>query len=185
MTDVVNIDSREKLQDFVANEGKVKYLFFWGHRQEGKEVTKACLSQWYESPFKVDGIIYCTAEQYMMAEKARLFDDRHCLAKIFKSSNPGEVKKLGRTIKSFNEEIWIKERMKIVVAGNVAKFSQNEQLREFLVNTKNRVLVEASPVDRIWGIGLAVDNPQIENPWHWKGLNLLGFALMQVREQLK
>ncbi len=121
----------------------------------------------------------------MMAEKARLFDDRICLNRILKSNNPGEAKKLGRTVQSFQQDVWIKHRTPIVVAGNMAKFSQNEQLKEFLVNTKTRVLVEASPVDRIWGIGLGADNPDRENPWKWKGLNLLGFALMQVREQLK
>ena len=185
MTDIANIDCIKKLRNFVASEGKVKYLFFWGHRQKGNSVTKTCFSQWYESPFEIDGILYRTAEHYMMAEKARLFNDRHCLDKILNSNNPGEAKKLGRTVKSFQEDVWVKERTRIVVAGNVAKFSQNEELKEFLVNTKNRVLVEASPYDRIWGVGLAVDNFDIENPWKWKGLNLLGFALMQVREKLK
>ena len=181
----MNIDSVEKLRDFIAAEGKVKYLFFWGHRQTGNMVTKTCLSQWYESPFEIEAIVYRTAEHYMMAQKARLFNDQDSLHKILQSKHPGEAKKLGRTVKSFQQDIWMENRTAIVVAGNLAKFSQNEELKEFLLNTRNRVLVEASPVDRIWGIGLAIDNPDIENPWKWKGLNLLGFALMQVREELK
>jgi ribA/ribD-fused uncharacterized protein len=95
------------------------------------------------------------------------------------------VKALGRGVRGFEELIWRQHRVSIVVEGNYAKFSQSEPLRDFLIGTKHRVLVEASPVDKIWGIGLAGDDPRAENPLEWRGLNLLGFALMDVRERLR
>jgi len=130
-------------------------------------------------------VVYPTAEHYMMAEKARLFEDNSTREKILSAGHPRAAKQLGREVRDFNEEIWAQHRYAIVVRGNEAKFAQNDELKLFLLNTKNRILVEASPVDRIWGIGLAADDPHVENPENWKGLNLLGFALMQVRAQLQ
>ncbi len=121
----------------------------------------------------------------MMAAKARLFGDEVALQKILDASHPGEVKKLGRTVSNFNEDTWREERFRLVVEGNLAKFSQNEPLAQFLKNTGDRVLVEASPYDRIWGIGLAASDKHAEEPSFWKGLNLLGFALMDVRNRLR
>ncbi len=169
----------------VRTGSRPKYLFFWGHRprQDG-QIGKQCFSQWWPSSFAVNGINYRTAEHYMMAEKARLFNDQVCFDKILESRHPGEAKKLGREIKHFNESSWVQKRFEIVVQGNLAKFSQNEELKTFLVNTKKRVLVEASPADKIWGIGLAEDNPHTQNPEEWEGPNLLGFALMKVRDKL-
>ena len=95
------------------------------------------------------------------------------------------MKALGRGVRGFEEPIWRQNRSSIVIEGNYAKFSQSAALREFLVGTKHRVLVEASPVDKIWGIGLGADDPHAENPLEWRGLNLLGFALMDVRERLR
>jgi len=117
----------------------------------------------------------------MMAEKAALFGDLEARAKILQASSPGAVKALGRGIRNFDEAVWIENRFSIVVRGNAAKFEQNPALAEFLQQTGNRVLVEASPVDRIWGIGLAQNDEKANNPNLWVGLNLLGFALMQVR----
>ncbi len=162
-----------------------KYLFFWGHqpRPDG-QIGKSCFSQWWESSFEVDGILYHTAEHYMMAEKARLFEDEENHQKILNASHPGEAKKLGRLVQGFQQDIWVSHRFDIVVQGNIAKFSQNNDLREFLLGTKKQILVEASPRDRIWGIGLDENSKQATNPEKWKGLNLLGFALMKVRDQL-
>ena len=121
----------------------------------------------------------------MMAAKARLFDDRIILPEILAANHPRDAQKLGQKIQNFQEETWHVHRFQIVVAGNVAKFQQNSQLKEFILSTHNRILVEASPDDRIWGIGLAVDAPNINNPHYWKGTNLLGFALIEVRARLQ
>lgn len=121
----------------------------------------------------------------MMAQKAILFKDDEILQKIMSANNPAVYKSLGRQIRNFDSKIWDENKCKIVVSGNMAKFSQNPKLLDFLLKTGDRVLVEASPYDRIWGIGLAKDTPDIENPFKWKGINLLGFALMEVRENLK
>jgi hypothetical protein len=142
-------------------------------------------SQWWDRhPFAIDGVTYATAEHYMMASKARLFGDKAVLQKILAARTPGEAKKLGRMVEGFDDEAWVKHRWEIVVAGNVAKFGQHAALRRYLVETGKKVLVEASPMDRIWGIGMAAHNPDAQNPVAWKGLNLLGFALMEARAQL-
>jgi len=117
----------------------------------------------------------------MMAEKARLFGDGEAREKIVAAASPAAAKKLGRGVRGFHEQRWARARFDIVVAASRAKFGQNPELAEFLVGTKNRVLVEASPVDRIWGIGLAATNGAAMNPEKWRGLNLLGFALMVAR----
>ena len=163
----------------------VRYLFFWGHTpgQRG-QVDASCLSQWYESPFEANGLEYATAEHYMMAEKARLFGDLATLQQILASSNPGQAKALGRSVQGFVEQTWNECCWDVVVRGNLGKFSQNPPLRDFLLATQNRVLVEASPHDRIWGIGLHRDDPRAAEPAQWLGENRLGFALMEVRSHL-
>lgn len=181
----MKIRSKEELQEYVNEGNKVKYVFFWGHQDKDGTVSKSCFSQWYESTFSESGIEYMTAEHYMMAEKAKLFGDNATYQKIIKATNPGEAKALGREVRGFDETKWVANRFQIVVSGNVLKFSQNPELSEFLLNTSDRVLVEASPVDKIWGIGLAVDNQKAENPNLWNGQNLLGFALMEVRDILR
>lgn len=174
----------EQLRNEYACGKRFKYMFFWGHK-ENKKVTKACFSQWYECKFTVDGVEYHTAEQYMMAQKAVLFGDKEVLQKIMSADNPAVYKSLGRQIRNFDEKIWNEHKFQIVVNGNMAKFSQNPELLDFLLKTGDRILVEASPYDRIWGIGKSKDDFDIENPFKWKGENLLGFALMEVRENLK
>lgn len=121
----------------------------------------------------------------MMAQKALLFDHKEIYDKIIAAKSPAEAKTLGRQVRNFDEVVWNTNRFALVVEGNLQKFSQHPDLKEFLLNTKERVLVEASPVDKIWGIGLAVDSDRADNPKRWNGLNLLGFALMQVRDMLK
>jgi len=163
-----------------------KFLFFWGH-QPSKDgiVTKTSFSQWWESSFTVDGVEYKTAEHWMMAKKARLFNDEIIFKRIIEVKSPAEAKKLGREVQNYNEEVWLKNRYEIVKEGNLHKFSQHQDLKEFLLNTKEVILVEASPVDAIWGIGMANDHQDINNPKRWRGLNLLGFALMEVRDELR
>lgn len=121
----------------------------------------------------------------MMAEKARLFKDDEILLRILESNSAGEVKKLGRKIKNFNGEAWNENKFDIVVKGNYLKFEQNKKLNEFLLNTNNRIIVEASPYDAIWGIGMLATDEGSENPTKWKGENLLGYALMEVRDLLR
>ncbi len=165
---------------------KIKYLFFWGHRPNPDgSIGKSCLSQWWLSSFEKDQKEYKTAEHWMMYQKAVLFKDEEMAEKILVANTPGEAKKLGRKVKGFDHDTWEAHRDEIVVEGNVLKFSQHEEMKAFLLNTGERVLVEASPRDNIWGIGLSQDAEQIENPNTWKGLNLLGFALMEARDQLR
>jgi ribA/ribD-fused uncharacterized protein len=162
-----------------------KFVFFWGHQPSSDgRVTKACFSQWWMAPFTADGIEYRTAEHFMMASKARLFGDAVTLERILAAPHPKQAKDLGRSVADFDEAVWLAHRFEYVVAGNRAKFSQHSELADFLLGTGQRVLVEASPVDRIWGIGLSADSPDASRPDRWRGLNLLGFALMEVRYKL-
>jgi ribA/ribD-fused uncharacterized protein len=163
----------------------MKFLFFWGHRRSPKGLTSSCFSQWYEAGFTVDGVRYPTAEHFMMACKAALFGDDATRLEILEAPEPGAAKALGRKIRGFDEARWVEHRFDIVTRANHAKFSQNPDLREFLERTGTQVLVEASPVDRIWGIGLAKDDPKAHDPGQWQGLNLLGFALMGVHAALR
>jgi ribA/ribD-fused uncharacterized protein len=182
---VQNIRSQEMLVQAIKAGFKPKYLFFWGH-QSSSDVrpTKTCLSQWFYAPFKVEDIIYPTAEHFMMEKKATLFGDEITAQKIREAQDPGKAKALGRAVKNFDNRLWDQRRWAIVVEANMHKFNQNLQLKSFLIETSSRVLVEASPVDRIWGIGLDAASSQAENPSEWLGLNLLGFALMEVRALL-
>lgn len=182
----MNLKSRAELCDYIDRGGQVSYLFFLGHQPNlDSGVGKACLSQWFDAPFSVDGILYPTAEHFMMAEKARLFVDLDALARVLAADNPGLAKAVGRDVLGFDEDKWIAHRMRIVIEANYAKFSQNGALRDFLLSTGQSVLIEARLVDCIWGIGLTEDDPTAKNPHQWNGLNLLGFALMQVRERLQ
>lgn len=164
---------------------RIKYLFFWGHQKsKSGDITSSCFSQWWTSPFVVDDIKYDTAEHWMMAQKALLFNDKDTYNEIIAATSPAEAKALGRQVKDFDDNVWNEKRFDIVVRGSIHKFGQHKELTDFLINTKDRVLVEASPVDRIWGIGLTADSEKAENPTRWNGLNLLGFALMEARDIL-
>ena len=120
----------------------------------------------------------------MMAEKARMFGDKEMLDKIMEASLPKEMKAYGRAVKNFSKEQWDASCYDIVKRGNEAKFSHNSELLIFLKGTRKRILVEASPRDRIWGIGMGKTNPDAECPLKWQGKNLLGFALTEVRDCL-
>jgi ribA/ribD-fused uncharacterized protein len=165
---------------------RLKYVFFWGHRpQRDGGIGTGCLSQWWPSVFTVDGVRFATAEHYMMWRKAQLFGDEEAARRIVVASHPRQAKMLGRRVRGFDEQTWAERRRSIVREASVAKFGQRPELREFLIGTGERILVEASPTDRVWGIGLAATDERTADPARWRGLNLLGFALMEAREQLK
>lgn len=158
------------------------FEFFWGHK--GKfPIGKHCLSQWFYAPFVVDGVVYPTAEHWMMAKKALLFADNDTFHSIIATESPKDVKSLGRTIKGFSSTIWDVHKMDIVKEGNLLKF-QDPSLRDYLLSTENKILVEASPYDTIWGIGISVNQEEIFYKHLWRGENLLGFILMEVRDLL-
>ena len=175
---------RENLIHACYKGAQFEYLFFWGHKEKGEHVTRACLSQWYPCQFEVDGIIYSCAEQYMMAEKARLFGDKEILEKILESSEQKTIKDLGRQVHGFDAQKWDQEKRSIVIRGNMAKFSQNWKLKNYLLWTGEKILVEASPYDKIWGIGMKATDRGADDPIRWNGENLLGFCLMAVRDKL-
>nr|WP_153037014.1 NADAR family protein [Amycolatopsis sp. YIM 10] len=177
--------SRDELVAAVEAGERVEFFFFWGHTPGEAPVGKWCLSQWWPAEFTVDGVRYRSAEQFMMAEKARLFGDPEAERLILAAETPAEAKKLGRGVRDFDQDTWVARRFDIVVRGNEAKFGQDGRLREFLLSTGDQVLVEAAPRDVIWGIGLGASNPRAADPAAWRGRNLLGFALMAVRDALR
>lgn len=151
-----------------------KHVFFWN----------GIYSQWYLADMVVDGITFNSCEQYMMYRKALLFNDKETSEEILLEKNPREQKKWGRKIKNFDKVIWEQNCLSIVYKGNLAKFTQNLKLQQELLNTEDRFLVEASPLDTIWGIGMAQYDEGVDNPLNWKGLNLLGQVLTLVKNQL-
>ena len=166
-----------------AESGPFSYVFFWGGDQT-EEVTKTCFSQWYPSDFTIDGVTYHFAEQYMMAKKAEVFGDEAIKARVMEATHPKKMKQLGKKVKGFTNEVWDLHKRRVVTEGNIAKFTQNPELRRFLVGTGDAVLVEASPYDRVWGIGMRDGDEGIDDPTNWNGTNLLGFVLMDVRDLL-
>lgn len=168
------------------NQGKeMDFLFFWGHQpKKDGSISKSCFSQWWMSKFSHEGIEYNSSEHFMMAEKAKLFGDEEIRAQIIKSKLPKEAKNLGRKVRGFDNALWEENKYQIVKKANQLKFSQNEEIYSYLKQTKDKTIVEASPVDPIWGIGLAEDNPDALDPNKWKGENLLGYILMEVRDNI-
>jgi ribA/ribD-fused uncharacterized protein len=177
--------TRAALIEHIAAGNAVDFRFFWGHTPKSPGATDAsCFSQWFPAPFVIDAVPYLTAEHFMMAEKARLFGDEETLAQILDAETPADAKALGRAVKNYDDTAWARTRVAAVVRGNEAKFRQNEEMGSFLRSTRETVLVEASPRDRIWGIGMGASNPDARLPTRWRGDNLLGFALMEVRQKL-
>ncbi len=175
----------EELRARVTRGERVKYVHFWGHRpRPDGSVGAGCFSQWWPSPFTVDGVEYATAEHWMMAAKARLFGDADAELRAIEAAHPHEAKAAGRTVRGFDEAVWRRHRFGIVVEGGVHKFGQHPELRAYLLGTGDRVLVEASPRDRVWGIGMSAGHEAAADPERWRGLNLLGFALMEARRRL-
>ena len=172
-------------QEFTAGR-KRELCLFWGHQPaEDGQLTKSCLSQWWMEDFYTTADSYLCMEQYMMAAKAELFGDKEIRDQILKCSDQKQIKALGRKVRGFEQKVWDKFKYAIVLLGNWHKFSQNRELREFLLSTGDSVLVEASPYDAIWGIRLSAGSPEAQDPMKWRGQNLLGFALMEVRDELR
>lgn len=161
-----------------------KFVFFYKHHPNSIGVN--VFSQWYTVSFieyfdEETIIKYSNMEQYMMAHKALLFGDAMYYKKIMASENPHLIKKYGRLIRNFDEEIWDQHKFDIIVNGNKLKFGQNPKLLKRLLQTKNKILVEASPFDKIYGCGLNADTASKIDQSQWPGANLLGKALMVVR----
>lgn len=154
---------------------KEKYHLFWGGE----------FSQWYPSTFKIDGKTYTSAEQYMMEQKALFFGDTESAGMIMSTDSPRDQKAFGRRVKPFLPDKWMEVCYDIVLTGNIAKFSQNPKLLKVLLDTGDIEIVEASPTDRIWGIGLGENNPKAQDKGEWLGLNLLGKVVMETRNFLK
>lgn len=158
-------------------------LFFWGHTEHGGNVTKACLSNFYPCEFEFNDKMFNFSEQCFMYQKALLFNDFGVAEQILDETDVRKIKALGRKVKNFNNELWDKHKEDFMFNACYAKFSQNNELKDFLLSTGNREIVEASPVDNIWGISFSSDKA-MENIDKW-GQNLLGKTLMKVRAVLK
>ena len=154
---------------------KEQFRFFW----------HGTFSQWHPSKFIIDGVEFCTCEQYMMFKKALMFGDFESAKKVMNTKNPKEQKQIGRNVKGFKDDIWIKYCRKIVYDANMAKFQQNPEMKKELMATGDTELCEASPYDKRWGIGLDAENPFAQDKSTWQGLNWLGESLTQVREDIK
>ena len=141
-------------------------------------------SQWYRCTFEAGGHTFSCAEQYMMHGKALLFSDADMATQILAAAHPRQHKALGRKVRNFDDATWKRDREAIVLAGNRAKFTQNPTLLDQLLATRGTTLVEASPYDRIWGIGLSATDPRAQDPAQWRGQNLLGRILTQLRDEL-
>jgi len=152
-----------------------KFTFFWS----------GPFSQWHPSEFWIGGVEYNCAEQWMMAEKARLFKDEHAERDIMTTHRPNEQKAIGRHVKNFDLGVWNQNAKLIVYRGNWAKYTQNFDLATELIKTQGTTIVEASPYDHIWGVGLEAGDPRINDRANWRGLNWLGEVLMAVRGDMK
>lgn len=162
-----------------------KYVFFWR--------TESPFSNWHYSPFTVNEfdcrgsayrkIIFTCAEQYMMYQKAMIFNDTIKAEQILHEKEPRNMKLLGRDVMPFDHDIWDHKKFDVVYHGLQFKFQQNRECYDALMETGDKILVEASPYDKIWGVGLAEEDPLILDEKNWKGENLLGKALMKVREE--
>lgn len=148
------------------------------------EEENGYLSNWYLSKFAIHGTVFSSMEQYMMYKKAVWFHDKEIADKILMTDDVAEIKALGRLVANYNDNYWNGVRQIIVFEGLLAKFSQNEDLKSQLKTTGDTVLAECAAKDRIWGIGLSMKDPDRFEIDKWKGQNLLGYALMMVREQL-
>ncbi|OHS97873.1 hypothetical protein TRFO_35834 [Tritrichomonas foetus] len=174
----------EDLKEAWSHGKRYKFAYFWESDCIVDEPTVQCFSQWYPSTFTIDGIVYSSALQFMMASKGRLFPNNNkIIKKIMTTKKPNKMKTLGREIKNFNQETWDKECRNIVFKANLAKFSQNEKMKKVLMSfDKNTIFVEANPHDTIWGIHLKENDPKARDPFQWCGQNYLGFQLTKVRD---
>ena len=178
-------NNRDELRQRWDDGERFEFYFFYGHKAPESGEDTSCFSQWFESPFVVDGQHYSTAEHWMMARKAELFEDFEMLSEIVVAPDPKTAKALGRKVRGFDQGVWNENRVQIVTDGNIAKFEQNDDMNQFLQSTGDTILVEAAGRDVIWGIGLGAANSKAQNPATWRGRNLLGFVLTDVRQRLQ
>jgi ribA/ribD-fused uncharacterized protein len=150
------------------------HIYFWN----------GVFCQWGQYTMVEEDITYCSCEQYMMAKKAKLFNDEKVYDMIMSEEYPSVQKELGKMVSNFNQVVWDKHKFDIVVNANYLKFTQDETLKELLLDTGDKTIVEASPYDTIWGIGLSCDDDKILDESNWQGENLLGKAIMKVRKIL-
>jgi ribA/ribD-fused uncharacterized protein len=151
------------------------FFLFWGQWP----------SNWTPSPFVLDGTTYNCVEQYMMAEKARLFGDTAALTRIMASADPRDQKRYGKQVSPYDDAKWAAVRYEIVLRATIAKYTQNPDLREKLLASGDLRFVEAAPDDVVWGIGMNSDHPDATNPARWRGTNLLGKALDEARATIR
>jgi len=154
-----------------------QFTFFWQNRSP--------FSNWYPSKFTHNGINFTRGEQYMMYQKAMLFGDSEVAQAILLTDNPKEQKDLGRLVRNYDDAKWAAVRVDVMVEGLFEKFNQNEYLKQALLDTGDTEIVEASPYDRIWGIGWADEDPEAQDKSKWRGQNLLGIVLMKVRDKIR
>lgn len=143
------------------------------------------MSNWWPSPFTIDNVLFPTTEHHMMVMKALLMGDQAMARTILNTKSPSAVKGLGKKVKNFSPQLWDTHKFEIVLTGNMAKFTQHPDLKQQLLATGDRIIAEASPYDKIWGIGMAPTDSRARNPANWKGQNLLGRILMEVRSRLR
>ena len=155
-----------------------QFTFFWGHR--GKAPQAVC-SQFFPSPMVIEGQRLVCGEQWMHLRKAQLFGDAATAAAILAEAEPARHKALGRQVTGFSAPAWAAVARDIVFRGSMAKFSQNPDLLDRLRQSAGTTLVEASPDDAVWGIGLARDDPRAARRDTWLGTNWLGAVLTEVR----
>ncbi|MCH5193680.1 MAG: NADAR family protein [Oscillospiraceae bacterium] len=149
------------------------------------EEINGYLSNWHLSDFVYDGVKFSSLEQYMMYKKAEVFDDNDAAEKILNTDDPVKIKSLGRSVKNYNDIVWNGVRQVVVYEGLYAKFSQDENLKALLLGTGEDILAECAVKDNIWGIGLSMTDENRFDMSKWKGQNLLGFSLMEVRNRIK
>jgi ribA/ribD-fused uncharacterized protein len=177
--------NNEELLQAISQGETFDYLYFWGHRSRNDDrIGQSCLSQWYAKGFQVAGEYFETAEHWMMAAKARLFGDEVVREQILADPSPQIAKQLGRKVRNFDPAVWDEIAFRVVYEGNFYKFSQHRRLKAYLLSTDPLLLVEASPYDVVWGIGMAAGDARARQPALWQGQNKLGYALMAVRGQL-
>jgi len=150
------------------------FTFFWQ--------SESPFSNWHPSPFTHDGVQYNCSEQYMMHQKALLFGDTEVAQLIMETDSPRAQKMLGREVRNFDPKVWSENCISIMVDGCLSKFEQNPALGAQLLATGKTAVVEASPYDKVWGIGMTADDPRATDPTQWEGQNLLGHVLMEVRD---
>ena len=166
--------------DMHRKQVKTECIFFWHEYEEN-----GCFSNWHVSPFIIDDFRYSHVEQYLMAQKAKLFHDAKSYTALLKARTPKECKDLGRRVTPFDGAVWDKVRYDVLVTGVRAKFTQNAELQQVLLSTGDCILAEASPYDDIFGIKLSADAAATIELNRWPGHNLLGKALMEVRAELR